>query len=81
MAQSLQKYSLVDCEITCRDCCGPLQGREGASLLKYFLVDRCEPLGSVEGFTKSLLADQRPVGQFLPAVFEPRQRLGFKETA
>jgi len=27
-------------EITCRSCGGPLQGREGRFLLKYFLVDK-----------------------------------------
>jgi hypothetical protein len=27
-------------EITCLNCGGPLRGREGVFLLKYFLVDR-----------------------------------------
>ena len=27
-------------EVTCRSCGGPLQGREGRFLLKYFLVDK-----------------------------------------
>jgi hypothetical protein len=27
-------------EITCRSCGGPLQGRDGRFLLKYFLVDK-----------------------------------------
>ena len=30
----------ADSEITCRNCDAPLQGREGASVLKYFLVGR-----------------------------------------
>jgi DNA-directed RNA polymerase subunit RPC12/RpoP len=30
----------TDREITCLNCGGPLQGREGAFLLKYFLVSR-----------------------------------------
>jgi len=30
----------MDREITCRSCDGPLQGREGRFVLKYFLVKR-----------------------------------------
>ncbi len=30
----------VDREITCRRCGGPLHGREGGLVLKYFLVER-----------------------------------------
>lgn len=29
-----------DREITCRSCGGPLHGREGSFVLKYFLVER-----------------------------------------
>jgi predicted Zn finger-like uncharacterized protein len=32
--------ALADREITCRNCGGPLQGREGAFVLKYFMVNR-----------------------------------------
>jgi hypothetical protein len=30
----------VDQEISCRSCGGPLQGREGGLVLKYFLINR-----------------------------------------
>ena len=32
-----------DCELTCLSCGGPLAGREGPFILKYFLVDRPTP--------------------------------------
>jgi hypothetical protein len=32
---------LPDQQLTCRKCGGPLRGREGRFVLKYFLVDRC----------------------------------------
>ena len=31
--------TVADREITCRSCGGPLQGREGNSVLKYFFVE------------------------------------------
>jgi hypothetical protein len=36
-----------DKQLSCRKCGGPLQGREGRVILKYFLVDRRRrgPLG------------------------------------
>lgn len=37
----------VEREITCRRCGGPLQGREGRFILKYFFVDRPSPGASV----------------------------------
>ena len=30
-------------EVTCRSCGGPLEGRKGKFLLKYFLVDKRRP--------------------------------------
>jgi predicted RNA-binding Zn-ribbon protein involved in translation (DUF1610 family) len=32
--------TLPDQQLTCRKCRGPLHGREGRFVLKYFLVDR-----------------------------------------
>jgi hypothetical protein len=29
-----------DCEIACRNCGGPLKGRDGEFFLKYFMVER-----------------------------------------
>jgi predicted RNA-binding Zn-ribbon protein involved in translation (DUF1610 family) len=41
--------ALPDQELACRKCGGPLHGREGRFILKYFLVDRPrrKPLGNV----------------------------------
>jgi predicted RNA-binding Zn-ribbon protein involved in translation (DUF1610 family) len=55
------KYNLVraeagsdtrDREITCRKCGGPLQGREGNYVLKYFLVDRPKVRAAKAGVTR-----------------------------
>jgi hypothetical protein len=59
----------------------PEPQQHGEHTLKLANLVAAKPLQlvSVQCLAKCLLADQRPVGQFLLPVLEPRQHLAFKE--
>jgi predicted Zn finger-like uncharacterized protein len=43
----VETASPVNSEVRCISCGGPLDGRENAFILKYFLVERPRPIGPI----------------------------------
>lgn len=50
----------IEREIACRRCGAPLQGREGAFIFKYFLVDRPKPGIRIPAATSGISAVSPP---------------------
>ena len=81
-AQCGAKYKLVraeadeqtiDCQITCRKCGAPLQGRQGNAVLKYFLVElSLEPEREWSAFSNSVIRPSRTASRIVGVLSFPK---------